>query len=141
MAGLQPNKTVVPIDFSDLSYEALDRGLEIAGDRELHVVHVLVELSVMEPGLMYGTPSDAERIAEVEKTLREKLSDEKYDNVTIHAVVGEAGREIADYAERVEADLIVSPSHGHGFFKHILLGSTAERVVRMAHCPVLVLRK
>jgi nucleotide-binding universal stress UspA family protein len=141
MSGLHPQKTIVPIDFSDLSFEALDRAVEIAGDDgEIHVIHVLVQLSLMEPGLMYGTPTDQERIAEVEKTLREKLTDKKYAGVKIHALVGEAGREIAEFAEREKADLIIIPSHGYGFFKHALLGSVAERVVRLAHCPVLVLR-
>jgi nucleotide-binding universal stress UspA family protein len=73
--------------------------------------------------------------------LRERLTDDKYASVTVHAVVGDAGREITELAEREGADLIVIPSHGYGFLKHMLLGSVAERVVRLAHCPVLVLRK
>ena len=45
-----------------------------------------------------------------------------------------------NFAKSEGADLIVIPSHGYGFFKHLLLGSVAERVVRLAHCPVLVLK-
>ena len=45
-----------------------------------------------------------------------------------------------DYAKKEHADLIVISSHGYGFLKHLLLGSVAERIVRLAHCPVLVLR-
>lgn len=141
MAGLNPKRTVVPIDFSDLSYVALDNALEIAGERgEVHVIHVLTELSTMEPGNLYGTLTDADRIKSTEEFLRKKLADKKYAGVQVHATVGDAGREITAFAEREGADLIVIPSHGYGMLKHLLLGSVAERVVRLAHCPVLVLR-
>jgi nucleotide-binding universal stress UspA family protein len=141
MPGLLSKKTVVPIDFSDLSFSALDRGIEIAGEQgEVHIIHVLAELTAMEPGNLYGTVTDETRIKSVEKHLREKLAGDKYARVMVHAVVGDAGREITALAEREDADLIVIPSHGYGFLKHMLLGSVAERVVRLAHCPVLVLR-
>lgn len=142
MAGLLPKKTIVPIDFSELSIEALDRALEITDpDGEVHVIHVLAALSVMEPGLIYGTESDEERIKGALRRMDEILTDEKYANVTKAVNVGDPGHEIADYAELNKADLIVIPSHGYGVIRHILLGSVAERVVRLAHCPVLVLRK
>ena len=140
MPGLQPKKTIVPIDFSDLSIEALDRALEIT-DGEVHVIHVLAALSVMEPGLIYGTESDDERIKGALKHFDETLKDDKYADVVKNVIVGDPGHEISDYAQETGADLIVIPSHGYGIIRHILLGSVAERVVRLAHCPVLVLRK
>lgn len=141
MSGLNPNRAVVPIDFSDLSRAALDRTIEIVGESgEIHVIHVLAELSTMEPGNLYGTVTDEDRIKSTEEMLRRKFNDPRYSKVVMHAVVGDAGREITAFAERESADLIVIPSHGYGFFKHMLLGSVAERVVRLAHCPVLVLR-
>ena len=141
MAGLIPKRTVVPIDFSDLSHQALDKAIEITGEGgEVLVIHVLTELSTMEPGNLYGTVTDEDRIKSAEEFLRKKLADDKYARVSVHAVVGDAGREITAFAERESADLIVIPSHGYGFVKHLLLGSVAERVVRLAHCPVLVLR-
>jgi nucleotide-binding universal stress UspA family protein len=141
MSGLQSKKTIVPIDYSDVSFSALDRAVEIAGDDgEIHVVHVLVELATMEPGNLYGSVTDESRVKAVEDSLRERLADDRYANVKVHAVVGDPGREITGLAEREGADLIVIPSHGYGFVKHLLLGSVAERVIRLAHCPVLVLR-
>ena len=141
MTGLSPKRTVVPIDFSDLSHQALDKAIEIAGkEGEVLVIHVLTELSTMEPGNLYGTVTDEDRIKSAQEFLRKKLADDKYARVSFHAVVGDAGREITSCAERESADLIVIPSHGYGFVKHLLLGSVAERVVRLAHCPVLVLR-
>jgi nucleotide-binding universal stress UspA family protein len=141
MSGLHPKKTIVPIDYSDLSFAALDRAVEIAGtDGEVHVIHVLVELSTMEPGNLYGTVTDESRVQAVEEHLSKRLVDNNYSHVKVHAVVGDPGREIAALAEREGADLIVIPSHGYGFVKHLLLGSVSERVVRLAHCSVLVLR-
>jgi nucleotide-binding universal stress UspA family protein len=48
--------------------------------------------------------------------------------------------EITDAAKSLRADLIVIATHGYTGLKHVLLGSTTERVVRHAHCPVLVVR-
>ena len=140
MAGLHPKITVVPIDFSDLSFEALEKALEIAGDGAVHVIHVLIEMTTMEPGNLYGTVTDESRIASVKENLEKRFSDPKYSNVQIHATIGDAGREIVELANTEKADLIVMPSHGYGFLKHMLLGSVAERVVRLAHCPTLILR-
>ena len=54
---------------------------------------------------------------------------------------GDPGLMIADYAHEVHADLIVPPSHGYHGVKRLLLGSVAERVLRHANCPILVLRR
>ena len=48
---------------------------------------------------------------------------------------------IVQLARELEADLIVMTTHGRGFFSHTILGSTTERVVRRAPCPVLVVRE
>jgi nucleotide-binding universal stress UspA family protein len=142
MPGLQPKKTIVPIDFSGLSIEALDRALEITDpEGEVHVINVLAALSAMEPGLIYGTESDDERIQGALKHMDETLTHPRYAKIIKQVVVGDPGHEIADYAQECGADLVVIPSHGYGIIKHMLLGSVAERVVRLAHCPVLVLRK
>ena len=53
---------------------------------------------------------------------------------------GDPGNQIVDFAERISAELIVIPSHGRTGIERLLLGSVAERVARLAPCPVLVLR-
>jgi nucleotide-binding universal stress UspA family protein len=55
--------------------------------------------------------------------------------------VGNPGIVISDYAKQSGAELVVMPSHGHHGLRRILLGSVAERVLRHAECPVLVLRR
>ena len=141
MSGLHADKIVVPVDHSEISWKALARGVEIAGEKsKVHAVHVLSPLLAMEPGVVYGTITDESRIESSEQYLREELATHDCVGVTLKILIGDAGREITDYAERESADLIVIPSHGRGFVKHLLLGSVAERVVRLASCPVLVLR-
>ena len=140
MSGLNSKVIVVPVDFSELSRAALDRALEISEGSIVHVVHVLAELTAMEPGNLYGSVTDESRVESTNKYIRKKLSDAKYADVRIHVMIGDPGREITQLAESENADLIVLPSHGYGFFKHMLLGSVAERVIRLAHCPVLVLK-
>ncbi len=54
--------------------------------------------------------------------------------------VGIPHLEIVRLAGEMDADLIVMATHGRGFFSHAILGSTTERVVRRAPCPVLVVR-
>ena len=57
-----------------------------------------------------------------------------------YPVLGDPGHQIAEFAKEAGAGLIVMPSHGRTGLTHLLIGSVAERVVRFAHCPVLVLR-
>ena len=141
MPGMTSENTVVPIDFSDLSYAALDRALEISsGTGKVHVIHVLSALSTMEPGNLYGTITTESRIDSTKEHLQNKLTDEKYKDVQIYVTIGDAGREIANFAQKVAAELVVLSSQGQGFLEHLLVGSVAERVVRLATCPVLVLR-
>ena len=72
--------------------------------------------------------------------MREKLADKKYAGVQMKVSFGDPGSEIAAFAKTEKADLIVLPSHGRTGLRHLLIGSVAEKVVRLAHCPVLVLR-
>lgn len=142
MPGLLPQKTIVPIDFSELSYQSLERAIEIAGQASaVHVIHVLPELNAMEPGVMYQTVTDETRVENTKAFLKKKFAEDQYPGLVVHATVGDPGHKVADYAQQEGADLIVLPSHGRTGLKHLLLGSVAERVVRLAHCDVLVLRR
>lgn len=142
MAWLPKQCVVAPIDFSDESIESLDTALTLAGDAaRVHVVHVLPDLDPAEPGVIWSTIDNVTRSRHAEQAVTERLADAKYRGVHIHIEFGDPGHEIARCAEEVQADLIVLPSHGRTGLSRILIGSTAERVVRLAHCPVLVLRK
>jgi nucleotide-binding universal stress UspA family protein len=74
------------------------------------------------------------------QALYDRVKEQKYQGVKMQVCDGDPGTEIAKYGEDISADLIVISSHGRRGFKRLLIGSVAERVVRLAHCPVLVLK-
>ena len=141
MKWFQNRDLVVPVDFSDDSFAALDVALQLAEKPSLvHVIHVLPLLEPLSPGMVWDTVDEESRSEHAEKALKDKLAESKFEGIHMAITFGDAGQEIAEFAEKVEAGLIVLPSHGRTGLKRLLIGSVAERVVRLAHCPVLVLR-
>ena len=137
-----PKRTVlVPVDFSPESLAAIDVGLQLVDDpAHLHIVHVMIDITPLEAGEVWGVIDPQARVGQIEKLLKEKLTDDKYQGLQIAVVLGEPAHGIANYAQEKHAELIVIPSHGRTGITRLLIGSVAERVVRLAHCPVLVLR-
>jgi nucleotide-binding universal stress UspA family protein len=138
----KPRKlVVVPVDFSDESIAALDAALETVEDAtHLHVVHVSPKLSANDPGVRWNTVSEETVRKHVLQALEERLADPRYAGHGVTVEFGDAGTRIAETAEKLGADLIVMPSHGRTGVKRLLIGSVAERVVRLSHCPVLILK-
>jgi nucleotide-binding universal stress UspA family protein len=141
MSWAPRNTIVVPVDFSEKSLSAVDVALQlVAQPSGVHVVHVLQELSPVEPGEVWHTVDHETRKNHVLEALANRLGDEKYRGLKHAVVFGDPGSEIAEYAREIGADLIVLTSHGRTGIKRLLIGSVAERVIRLAHCPLLVLR-
>ncbi len=138
-----PGKTiVVPLDFSDDSFAALDTAREMAGDPDdLRVIHVLPILEANDPGVIWDTVDDESRRRHATEALQKEFAGRGCEAMPVEIRFGDPGHEIAHYADQVEAGLIVLSSHGKSALRHLLIGSVAERVVRLAHCPVLVLKK
>lgn len=142
MSWLPKNKVLVPVDFSEASLKAVDVALKmVAAPSDIHLIHVLPMLAPAEPGVIWNAIDDESREKHVREALAERLADDLFAAVQFKVAIGDPGHEIADYAEEVGADLIVLPSHGRTGITRLLVGSVAERVVRLAHCPVLVLRE
>lgn len=142
MAWLPKQKVIAPVDFSEESFAAIDAALELVADAShLHVIYVLPTVEIVEPELMWGAVDQEARRHHAELALRERLAGDHYQGAKLAVLFGDPGHEIAEYAQREAADLIVLPSHGRTGLTRLLIGSVAERVVRLAHCPVLVLRK
>lgn len=142
MGWLPKQSVVVPVDFSDESLGAIDTALELVADAShLHVIYVLPVLESADPAMMWPPVDEAARRLHAEQALRERLSEAKYQSLQFAVAFGDPGHEIAAHAQAVKAELIVLPSHGRRGLTRLLIGSVAERVVRLAHCPVLVLRK
>ncbi len=138
-----PKKSVlVPIDFSDRSFEALDTALEMAeSPAAVHAVYVMLDLSPMEPGEIWGTIDIASRTKAAQESLKKRLSAPKYQGIQCSVEFGDPSTMVTQVAKRENTELIILTSHGRTGLSHLLIGSVAERIVRMAHCPVLVLRK
>ncbi len=142
MSWLQKKCVVVPVDFSDDSFQAVSVAEEfVEKDADLHVIHVTQPWNEHEIGGSWGQETEEERLRSIEKAIREKLQAMGHEDVRISIHMGSPPVEIIRYAEQVGAELVVMPSVGKTGLKHFALGSVAERVVRRAHCPVLVLRK
>jgi nucleotide-binding universal stress UspA family protein len=137
---LTKKSVVVPVDFSEDSLKAVQTGLEyVSSPSNLHVIHVIRSWGIVDPLVADRIP-DQERLEKGREQLAELLSDDRYAKVETKTVIGNPGVEITRYAEEVGAELIVMPSHGRSGLSHLALGSVAERVVRLASCPVLILR-
>lgn len=142
MAWFPRSKVVVPIDFSDASPAAVQAAAEmVASPADLHVVHVLVPLDYVHPGALTPAFDESERQQVARRHLDEFLARLGLSKVQAVVRLGDPGLDITEYADEIKADLIVIPSHGYHGVKRFLLGSVAERVIRHAHCPVLVLRR
>lgn len=142
MAWLPKQNVVAPVDFSEQSFGAVDQALQlVASPADLHLIHVLPVVIPADPGVVWTSIDDDSRRRHARLALEERFADSKYQGVQIQVELGDPGHEIAAYAERIKADLIVVPSHGRTGLTRLLIGSVAERVVRLAHCPVLVLKQ
>ena len=138
-----PRKNVlVPVDFSENSRFGLQTAREMVDDlAHLHVIHVLPIMEVADPGVIWETIDDRSRRQHAEKALRQEMQEQGLDDdVQVTVRFGDPGHEIVAHADEIEAGLIVVSSHGRTGLRHLLLGSVAERVVRLARCPVLILK-
>lgn len=141
-------KVLVPIDFSDYSKSALKYAVSFSKmfDAEMILVYV-VEPVIYPPDFSMGqiampsvnTEWDERAKDELEKLAKNEIIGIK--NVKTMIKTGKPFVEIVETAKTEDIDLIIIATHGHSGVEHILFGSTAEKVVRKAPCPVLTLRE
>jgi nucleotide-binding universal stress UspA family protein len=146
---LQISKILYPTDFSDLSLHALTYAKEMADafGAHLHCLHVIDEAyqywTAVGPEMAPVTPP-VEDLTTMAESQMQRFADEHLiglkDAPITKVVSGKPFAEIAIYARENGVDLIVLATHGRGGLTHVLLGSTAEKVVRKAPCPVLTVR-
>lgn len=112
---------------------------------ELHILHV-IEPSVYPTDLGFSQVSFVDLKRELEKNaeiefdkITSKLKSQNINFVTA-CLIGKPSDMIIDYAERNSIDLICIATHGRSGFQHLLFGSTTEKVLRRAKCPVLSVR-
>lgn len=147
LSGKLKLKTVlVPIDFSSLSLRAIPWAQAIAhlSGATVHFVHVHAFEYPVPAGVVPPTMLSARKVENrllrglrdvaTEHHLRESVN-------RCHIRTGIAFDEICKVAREIDADLIVTSTHGRTGWKRLFLGSTAERVVRHTPCPVLIARE
>jgi nucleotide-binding universal stress UspA family protein len=140
-------KILCPTDFSEASLKGLDYAAELAAifQAEISVLYVLPMLppAPNDPNVSFEVP-EFERL--VHKDSEEKLKAlvaariPKTVKATTYVGHGSAAKEIVKVAEEEKTDLIVIATHGHSGWHHLVLGSVAEKVIRLAHCPVFAYR-
>ena len=138
-------KILVPLDFSPASMEALDHAVWLAKQfhAAIHLVHVYPPDEASSAGaghLLFKTAETIERLNEELTGIHRKHAP-TFSPENCHIQSGRPYEEIVRLAGKIDADLIALSTRGYSGLKHLLLGSTAERVVRNAPCPVLVTRK
>jgi nucleotide-binding universal stress UspA family protein len=137
------DKILIPIDFSPFSECALELGASLARDlgAKVSLVHALNLPGYPLNDRQTATPA-ALLITEMRKMARKKIQEMAARarlSGTAEVVEGSPTMAICGYAAAADVDLIIISTHGRSGLKHALLGSVAERVVRHADCPVLVL--
>jgi len=138
---------LVPIDYSPPSRKALNYAVSVAQQFKAK----LTLLTVVEP---MGTPDfaasfplvmeDDKLMALAKKNLEGVMKSARVPRGMVEKILVRFGRsfhEITEAARTRKVDLIIISTHGYSGLKHVLLGSTTERVVRHAPCPVLVVRQ
>lgn len=145
--ALRLKKILVPVDFSPASKKAFKYALRFAEEFAAELTLLYVLGPVLTPG-----PAGIERelavskadVSDAEKNLRALTASARngragHPQRTMRT--GVPAHEIVEVAKEADIDLIVLATHGHTGWKHFCIGSTAERVVRAAPCPVLVVRE
>ena len=144
---IQLKRILVPIDFSEHSKEALQYAIPFAQQFKaaLELLYV-VEPTIYPADFSFGQigfPNIEEELrtrgnTELEKLIQQDIKRRVKATKTVR--VGKPFYEINQYAVEENIDMIIIATHGHSGMEHILFGSTAEKVVRKAPCPVLVVR-
>ncbi len=140
-------KILVPVDFSDCSLKALRYAVPFARQFGAEVTLLHVVQPVYAAG-EWGVDIDFAQLTLQQKEgagkqLKELEVEEVGENIATKTLVrvGHPATEIAGAAKELGIDLIIIATHGHTGLKHVLMGSTAENVVRHAPCPVLTVRE
>lgn len=141
---IELKRVLVAYDFSDHSELSLKLGLSAAQEyqAELHLLHVLPPFTLEEPEISWYPLGKEGAYHKAARRLQKAVPDEAYLWCKIKTAIseGQPYREILNYAEKNQIDLICLGAHGAGFGMRALFGSNVDRVLRQAPCPVLVAR-
>jgi|GEM_PF-448417 len=140
------NKILVPVDFSEISNNALEYALHLAKktNAEIHLLHVYdLQVFMYNPVQLSPPEYDLEEEIqqELEKLRKKVLSENPESKVVSHATLGVPVDEINGYSQKKKIDLIVVGTQGAGYIQERVLGSTTSLLIRSAKKPVMVIDK
>lgn len=142
-------KIVCPTDFSEPSYRGINTGIELAEHFQAEIVLINVVSPIpLAPGAGAPTgfhiPTVMNDMQASAESSMSKLIDEKVPKgmgARSTVVQGKPADEIVRIAEKENADMIVIATHGESGWQKFLFGSVAERIIRLASCPVLTVQQ
>lgn len=142
------SKVLVPIDFSEYSKNAFKYSIDFVKlfDAELFLIYV-VEPIIYPADFSLGQVAIPSIDIDMQKKAEDELNSlakQFIKNNLKYKIVIKTGKpfvEINEYAKEQDIDMIIIATHGHTGLEHLLFGSTTEKVVRKAPCPVLTLRE
>ena len=147
---IELKQILCPVDFSEFSRRALDHALGVArccGSTvtALHVVAPTAAIVTNPYSFGVETPPPPMVLPQVDRAavaahLQQLADEEQVPGVTVETLIADGPdvyREILVQADRLHADLVVMGTHGRSGFERLFLGSTAEKILRTARCPVM----
>jgi universal stress protein A len=142
---MQIKRILVPIDFSHSSRKALDYAIDFARHHqaEIILIHVIEPLNYALPRYLPEPTvllEDQRREASMQLAEFEAKVLKRYPHCRSEVHFGVVYQVIVDVARKLGVDLIIIATHGRTGLAHLLMGSVAEKVLRMAACPVLSVR-
>ena len=130
---------IVPVDFLKNADKLVDYSIKMAGKLlvSIHFIHVVTKLI----GAPFAAEYEGRMLSDAQERMANLLKDnsERCPSCTGEVVLGEPVDKIIEIAQEKQADLIIISTHGAKGLEKILLGSVAERVLKQAHCPVLIM--
>lgn len=140
-------RILCPTDFSEAARRAFDIAIPLAEafGAEVYVIHVVPALPYVEPRPTYhfDVPEYERALHEDAERQMAALVNELAAGVALHPIIahGDVAEQILRAAEEKSVDLIVIATHGRTGWRHLVFGSVAEKIVRLAPCPVLTVRQ
>lgn len=138
---------LIPIDLSEVTEYAIKEGIKLAGAMGckitlLHVIDRNILIMPCFPGEPVYVPEHFIKHQENDMFpgVYQKMLSKNGIRNDVQIKEGSPELEILTMADKIDADLIIMGSHGHGALYHILLGSVSENVLKNAKCPVMLVK-
>lgn len=149
MKKIEIKKILVPIDFTETSFVAMEEAVSIAklSKATLCLIHV-IEFNGYYFSMVPETQAVLPALLEIEKGVQRKLNALSEEikiksavDVEVYVTTGQIYSEIIDFSEKNNIDLILMGTHGASGYRELFIGSNAQRVVNHSKIPVLTIQE